>query len=112
MEQTKIDMFISTHGKKFSSDKIGIIQSQLEKIDDKKFLSVQSANYHSSANLIIISFFLGGLGIDRFIIGHTALGVIKLLTFGGAGFWWLIDLFIISKAGKSKNFFTFTQIAN
>ena len=112
MEQGKIDMFISANRSKFPDDKIGIIQSQLEKIDDKKFLSVQSANYKSGTTLFIVSLFLGGLGVDRFMLGQTGLGIIKLLTCGGVGIWWLIDLFLISKTGKEKNFFTFTQIAN
>jgi TM2 domain-containing membrane protein YozV len=112
MEQSKIDMFIATSSDKFPSEKIGIIQSQLEKIDDKKFLSVQSANYKSPTTLLIVSIFLGGLGVDRFMLGQTGAGIGKLLTCGGLCIWWFIDLFIIMKATKEKNFFTFTQVAN
>ena len=112
MEQNKINMFISANGDKFSGNKIGIIQSQLEKIDDKKFLSVQSADYKSSTTIFVISFFFGFLGVDRFMLGQTGLGVIKLLTCGGGGLWWLIDLFIIANAAKEKNFFICTQIAS
>lgn len=112
MEQSKIDMFIATSAGKFPSDKVGIINSQLEKIDDKKFLSIQSADYKSPTTLLIVSIFLGGLGVDRFMLGQTGLGVGKLLTCGGAGIWAFIDLFLIMKATKEKNFFTFTQIAN
>lgn len=112
MEQSKIDMFIATSSDKFPGEKIGIIQSQLEKIDDKKFLSVQSANYKSPTTLLIVSIFLGGLGVDRFMLGQTGAGIGKLLTCGGLWIWWFIDLFIIMKATKEKNFFTFTQVAN
>ena len=108
MEQSKIDMFISTHRDKFPGDKIGIVQSQLEKLDDSKYLAVHSAKYHGAVLLFIVSFFLGTLGVDRFMLGQSGLGIIKLLTCGGGGLWWLIDLFIIVNAGKEKNFFTFS----
>ena len=44
---------------------------------------------------VLISFFVGGLGIDRFYLGYTGLGVAKLLTFGGCGVWTLIDFIMI-----------------
>ena len=112
MEQSKIDMFIAANGSKFPSDKLGIIQNQLEKIDDKKFLSVQSAEYKSPSTLLIVSIFFGVLGVDRFMLGQTGMGVGKLLTCGGMGIWAIIDWFIISNDTKNKNFYTFSQIAH
>ncbi|MBU4690779.1 TM2 domain-containing protein [Mycoplasma zalophi] len=45
---------------------------------------------------LLVSFFLGGLGIDRFMKGQIGLGVLKLITGGGFGIWWLIDLILIA----------------
>lgn len=45
---------------------------------------------------LLLSIFLGGLGIDRFYLGYIGLGILKLITMGGFGIWWLIDLILIA----------------
>lgn len=44
---------------------------------------------------VLISFFVGWLGIDRFYLGYTGLGILKLVTLGGCGVWAVIDLILI-----------------
>ena len=44
---------------------------------------------------LLLSLFVGALGVDRFYLGYTGLGVVKLLTCGGCGIWALIDLILI-----------------
>jgi TM2 domain-containing membrane protein YozV len=61
---------------------------------------------------LLVSIFLGGIGVDRFMLGQTGMGIGKLLTCGGFGLWWLIDLFLIMGETKKKNFFTFSQVAH
>jgi TM2 domain-containing membrane protein YozV len=50
----------------------------------------------SYVTALLLSFFLGVFGIDRFYLGHTGLGIAKLLTGGGCGVWALIDFIMIA----------------
>ena len=53
---------------------------------------------------LLLCIFLGGLGIHRFYLGYTGIGVIQLLTAGGFGVWFIIDLIrIITGDLKPKN---------
>ena len=45
--------------------------------------------------LLLISLFLGSLGIDRFYVGKIGTGILKLITFGGCGIWTLVDIILI-----------------
>lgn len=41
---------------------------------------------------LILSILLGGLGVDRFYLGYTNMGILKLLTGGCFGILWIIDI--------------------
>lgn len=52
---------------------------------------------------LVMSIFFGTLGIDRFIMGHIGLGILKLITAGGFGIWWLVDVILIATKYQFRN---------
>ena len=50
---------------------------------------------------LMLSVFLGWIGIDRFYLGYAGSGIAKMCTFGGLRIWWLIDILLIA-AGSLK----------
>lgn len=60
----------------------------------KKSIKKSDAENTAKSQLValLLVVFVGGLGIHRFYLGYTTIGIIQLLTLGGCGIWALIDL--------------------
>lgn len=104
MDQEKIDMFIMTNQKYFPAEKIMYLKDKLRTIDEQKFSLLTTIELKDPTTLLLVSIFLGNLGIDRFMIGDTGMGILKLLTVGCCGILTIIDWFTISKKTKDLNF--------
>lgn len=104
MDQQKVDMFIMTNQKYFPAEKILFLKEKLLSLDEDKFTLVSALDLKEPTTLLIISLFLGSLGVDRFMIGDTGMGVLKLLTYGCCGILTIIDWFTIMNKTKELNF--------
>ncbi|WP_461642645.1 TM2 domain-containing protein [Labilibaculum euxinus] len=103
MDSQKVDMFIMTYGKFFESHQIIGVRESLKNADESKWAIVQSISFKDPTTSLIVSLLGGTLGIDRFFLGDTGLGIGKLVTCGGFGIWTIIDWFLIMGAAKEKN---------
>jgi len=112
MEAQKVDMFIMTNGKFFESHQINAIREKLLTLDESKWAMLSTIQFKDPTTTLIVSILAGNLGIDRFMIGDTGLGVGKLLTCGGLGIWAIIDWFMIQGATREKNFQKIQQFLN
>lgn len=103
MDSQKVDMFMMSNAKFFESYHLGAVREKLLSLDESKWSLVQTMQFKDPTTSLIVSLLGGGLGIDRFLIGDTGMGVGKLLTCGGLGIWTIIDWFLIMGATREKN---------
>lgn len=97
-------MFMMSNGSKFPEESAMLIRERLSEADDSKWAVVSSLQFKSPTTSLILSLFCGCLGIDRFYIGDTGIGIGKLLTCGGLYVWGIVDMFLIMGANRKKNY--------
>jgi TM2 domain-containing membrane protein YozV len=111
-EETKkmyINQFMMQNGKKFTTADIMIIKQQLESLTPDQIQLLATGDYLDPTVNVIVSVLVGSLGIDRFLIGQTGWGILKLLTGGALGVWTIVDWFQISGLTKEANMEKFNE---
>lgn len=106
----KINMLLMTYSKYFPDENMMMIRDKFEAMDESKTSMLYTLGLKDPTMALILSIVAGGLGIDRFYIGDTGLGIAKLLTCGGCGIWTIIDYFLIMKVTKEKNLEKFITV--
>ena len=96
----------------YHSELVTIISSIKEE-KRHEFVVKFNARAHNPVVLFGLNvFYLGMFGVDRFVLGQTLLGILKLITLGGLGIWIFIDLFLIGSAARRKNIEIATALAD
>lgn len=104
VDRQKVDMFIMTNQKYFPAEKIMYLKEKLYGLDENKFALLSTIELKDPTTLLLVSLFLGGWGVDRFMLKDTGMGVLKLLTGGCCGILTLMDWFSIQNKTKNMNF--------
>lgn len=102
-------MFQMSNQECFTAQQWQVVKEKLATLDESKAVNVMSLSLRKPTTMLIISIFLGGYGVDRFMLGETGLGVAKLLTCGGAGIWAIIDWFLVQDKTREYNFNKFNE---
>lgn len=102
-------MFIGLNVENFNTQDLMYIKDKLEKMDDEKFFMIQGAEFQKPLNIFLIAILLGW---ERFFLEDIAMGLVKILTFGGCGIWYLIDIFSAKDRAKAYNFNKFIKVTS
>lgn len=89
---------------KVPEEKLMFLKSKLADTPADKFEEIMCLNYKEPIHILLFSIFLGGFGVDRFILGDVGLGIAKiLLGWLTCGIWPLVDIFLCYKKAKEMN---------
>ena len=72
-----------------------ITQEEFDSQKEKLLDSSTKTNSIDWLALFLLTFFVGILGVHRFYVGKIGTGVLMLITLGGLGIWFLVDLLLV-----------------
>ena len=72
-----------------------ITQEEFDSQKEKLLDSSTKTNSIDWLALFLLTFFVGVLGVHRFYVGKIGSGVLMLITIGGLGVWFLVDLLLV-----------------
>ncbi len=108
MDESKISLFLALHGEKFSEENKSKVKEKLKSLDDSRFISIATQDYQKPDFVQLMAIF----SLDRLVMGRIELTIAKLLTCGGCGIWWLLDLLNAKKNADVANFEKFTKASS
>ena len=104
MREENIRQALSFVSGKIPEQNLIVLKNRLQAADDRKLDEILCTELYQPTHVLMFSIFLGWLGVDRFLIGDTGLGVAKLLLgWVTCGIWPLIDIFCSFRKAKEKN---------
>lgn len=111
-KQQLIQSFLMTNRDKFPDFRVPELERMLNDVPQDKLFYFSAIEFKDPTMILIISIVGGGLGIDRFLLGDTTNGVLKLIlsTFCLVGYIWvIIDIFNANTRTKDFNYTKFLE---
>ena len=104
MEKQKIDFYFTVNHKYFAPEQLSFLREKMTSASDERYLLLTSLELRDPSVMQIVSLLLGAMGLDRFMLGETGMGVLKFLTGGCCGILRILDWFSVQKRAKEYNF--------
>lgn len=102
----RVDSYIFRNANMFPYEEIENIRQTLYNLSEDTFNRLQFIELRDPTLLLVLSIFIGHLGVDRFLIDDITNGILKLILtlMCGIGFiWWIIDIFLIRDKTREYN---------
>lgn len=103
----RVQYFLVNNKKYLPESYIPQLRERLLTLDKEQLSNIECVQFKDPTMMLIISIFLGYLGIDRFMLGNIGWAILKLLLLLVCGIgliWWLIDLFLVMDNTKNYNY--------
>ena len=106
MNKATADQWLQLNRRYLPAKSMPVLRKMLCNADARGETMLQTIRFFKPTSAVICSIFFGMLGIDRFLIGDTGMGVLKFLTGGLCGVLYIADWFLIGGEAKEKNYLT------
>lgn len=110
MDANIVAAYMAAHASAFPTSHYQFLTKRLQAMDQETYDIANSVKLKNPIVAFFLSLLFGVLGVDRFYLGQTFLGVLKLITGGGLGIWYIVDWFCIIPAARFKNFESIAMI--
>ncbi len=108
-KELAITQWLLANSKYFKDCDLMTIKKELQCLSIEQIQLMGTCEFlHPTAN-VVVSVLVGSWGVDRFLIGQTGWGILKLLTGGGLGVWTIVDWFQINGLTKKANMAKFLE---
>lgn len=87
----------------FTAIEQGMMIKELSDTQKMLFSSQFDSAKKDPGTMLVLSVLFGAWGVDRFMLGDTGMGVLKLLTLGGCGILAIIDWFSVKSRTHDFN---------
>ena len=105
MDEQRIRQLLAIYADKLPPMSMDLLVGRIQNARiDENSLQIALNQLKDPTISLLLSILVGTVGVDRFYIGDIGLGIGKLITGGGCGIWWLIDIFMIMDATRRKNY--------
>ena len=103
----RVQRFLVENRQKLPQNKFNEIREILSNLTDEQWETIEYVTFKDPTTMLVLSILVGEFGVDRFVLGDTTNGALKLLLTlcCGAGLiWWVIDIFQVNRLTLDYNY--------